>query len=637
MVLHFLFNTSIMIQLIEHQLYEICLMFTNTIFHSARGRYWNSGNVKEMEKAKVSCGNCDKCDKLEARPIETNKQLWEFDIRSKDVNWREIVVPLAPRQNAVYLGNLFPYLSSNRRKLTEENKKEVLVCHDMMGNYLEDRFYHSSTKYDDYRFFHWSGVDYFCYFSHKYITIPPCGWINAAHSHGVKVLGTFITESSPPLEEVLRTKDSIDKTIEALVKLCQHFYFEGWLLNIECRVAKGLMEKLFYFVEQLRARVRNEVENGVVFWYDSVIDTGDLIWQNEINEQNIKFFKLSDATLVNYTWNERSLERTTDVLKAHGQPASKSFFGIDIFGRGQVAKFQTKQTLGKIFKTNFSYGFFAPAWTFETLGQFGYDIKNSDGNDQVNEAFLLRNDKFWWSFWEYIPTHPYVMLPLYTDFCLGSGKAVYEFGQKVRNSSQFFSLSKQSLQPSVPLYGCAERNFDKVYNGGSSLKVVQSEISFRLFTTDYEIDGTLIFAYAFKLDKEDGHLDYILRLQIDEDDGECLLFLGDYLRSKVEPGRCYLSAITDNYIDTLKRVLDESAVDLKIPLSGDDNWRIRYYVLNFDTTVYVKDIGVLFRKASFANDVAYLGAVYLNNIESITLPRDSNAMYLKIKEDFLMH
>ncbi|XP_055842844.1 cytosolic endo-beta-N-acetylglucosaminidase [Episyrphus balteatus] len=630
MISYFLVNTSIAIQLIEWQLYEICLMFTSRILHFASGRYCNSSSVKEEGKC------CDKCDKLEARPIVTNKQLWEFDIRSKDIDWRNLVVPLAPRQNAVYLGSLFPYLSSSRDTVNEENKKEVLVCHDMMGNYLEDRHYHSSTKYDDYRFFHWSGVDYFCYFSHKYITIPPCGWINAAHSHGVKVLGTYITESSPPLEEMLRTKESIDATIEALVKLCKHFCFEGWLLNIECRVAKQLVEKLFYFVEQLRARIRSEVENGIVFWYDSVIDTGDLSWQNEINDQNVRFFKLSDATLINYTWNEKSLVRTANVLRTHGEPATKSFFGIDIFGRGQVAKFQTKQTLAKLSKTGFSYGFFAPAWTFETLSQFGYDIKNSGGNDEVNEAFLLRNDKFWWSLWEYIPTHPYISLPLYTDFCVGSGKAVYKEGRKIKNG-QFFSLSKQSLQPSVPLYNCVERNFDNAFNGGSSLKVIQSDISFRLFTTDYPIDGTLIFAYAYKLQKIDGELDYILRLQMDEGEGDCLVFLGDYFISKVQPGRCYLSAITDNYVDALKTVLDEGAVDLKIPVIGNDEWKIRYYVLNFDTTVHVKDVGVLFRKAELAKESAYLGAVYLNNIESITLPQDSNAMYLKIKEDFLMH
>lgn len=38
-------------------------------------------------------------------------------------------------------------------------------------------------------FFHWWYIDIFVYFSHNFITIPPVGWINQAHMHGVIVLG----------------------------------------------------------------------------------------------------------------------------------------------------------------------------------------------------------------------------------------------------------------------------------------------------------------------------------------------------------------------------------------------------------------------------------------------------------------
>jgi mannosyl-glycoprotein endo-beta-N-acetylglucosaminidase len=51
------------------------------------------------------------------------------------------------------------------------------------------RFVNGSTKHDEYRFFHWAGIDIFVYFSHQLVTIPPLVWINAAHLHGTKVLG----------------------------------------------------------------------------------------------------------------------------------------------------------------------------------------------------------------------------------------------------------------------------------------------------------------------------------------------------------------------------------------------------------------------------------------------------------------
>lgn len=45
--------------------------------------------------------------------------------------------------------------------------------------------------------FHWWYVDIFVYFSHNFITIPPVGWINQAHKHGVPILGKQIYHCAP--------------------------------------------------------------------------------------------------------------------------------------------------------------------------------------------------------------------------------------------------------------------------------------------------------------------------------------------------------------------------------------------------------------------------------------------------------
>ena len=53
----------------------------------------------------------------------------------------------------------------------------------MMGGYLRDRFIdgvEGGNADTGYHFDHWASIDYFCYFSHNFVTIPPIGWIAAA-------------------------------------------------------------------------------------------------------------------------------------------------------------------------------------------------------------------------------------------------------------------------------------------------------------------------------------------------------------------------------------------------------------------------------------------------------------------------
>lgn len=130
----------------------------------------------------------------ECMPLNSNKELFEF----KDVFWRDMVNPLEERAAPRFLGEDFGVISFGERALasiSEEsrNRRKVLICHDMMNNYRNDRFINGQTEFHaDYRFYSWSGVDYFCYFSHHYISIPPQMWINAAHKNGVKVLGELV-------------------------------------------------------------------------------------------------------------------------------------------------------------------------------------------------------------------------------------------------------------------------------------------------------------------------------------------------------------------------------------------------------------------------------------------------------------
>lgn len=220
------------------------------------------------------------------------------------------------------------------------------------------RFLAGNLKWDDYRFYHWAGIDIFCYFSHEYVTIPTFAWIQAAHLHGVAVLGTLIFENDKGqhnLVQILKSEKYMSAIVEALVFVAKHCRFEGWLLNVECTLAPKRIPMLRRFVEVLTQRMHEEVPHGTVIWYDSIIDTGELIWQDELNDKNKQFFDACDGILLNYTWKEENLENSADAVERSDKEMAKIFVGIDVFGRGQVAGFQSNKVLFILFDMSKSY------------------------------------------------------------------------------------------------------------------------------------------------------------------------------------------------------------------------------------------------------------------------------------------
>lgn len=280
------------------------------------------------------------------------------------------------------------------------------------------RFIHGSKKFDDYRFYHWAGIDFFNYFSHNYITIPPLSWINAGHRNGVPVLGTIIVEfdnAKRTLDELLCSRQDIYRYVEAFVLVTKSFGFDGWLLNIECGVDEKQVPRLKEFVRQMTKRIKEEIPNGTVIWYDSVIESGSLSWQNEVNEQNIDMYHGTDGILLNYWWRKESLQRTVDILKNDPVEMAKVFVGIDVFGRGQTAGFHTHETLRPIKDYNLSIGIFAPGWTFENMPD-EHPLR-AEGTDDINRKFLERNTRFWKLLWTYLYSRGPNTLPFYTSFC----------------------------------------------------------------------------------------------------------------------------------------------------------------------------------------------------------------------------
>lgn len=109
-------------------------------------------------------------------------------------------------------------------------KPAIATC---TGGYYEDKWAQGSTSSDTYVFEFWQCVDTFIYFAHVLVTIPPVGWINAAHRNGANILGTFILEweaGAKVCQELFKNRESAAHAAKQLARIAGWFGFEGWLV-----------------------------------------------------------------------------------------------------------------------------------------------------------------------------------------------------------------------------------------------------------------------------------------------------------------------------------------------------------------------------------------------------------------------
>ncbi|XP_067860277.1 cytosolic endo-beta-N-acetylglucosaminidase isoform X2 [Heptranchias perlo] len=417
--------------------------------------------------------------------ISSLEELKSWQPSVQDEHFNKAVIPLALRQ---------PPLQCNRPR--------TLVCHDMAGGYLNDRFIQGACEENPFVFYHWLYMDIFVYFSHYMVTIPPVCWTNAAHKHGVAILGTFITEwkdGATICEAFLEKEETFRAMADKLVLIAQCFQFDGWLVNIENELSPNAVKNVPEFLSYFHTRMQQAVPHSLVIWYDSVLETGDLKWQNELNKHNKVFFDSCDGIFLNYNWKEEHLKRMATLVE--GRHADV-YVGVDVFGRGDVVggEFTTNQSFELIRKYNFSGAIFAPGWVYETLEK---------------EKFHQNQHKFWNLLIEYLPIHSICTLPFATSFCQGFGKNLYRNG-KVEATGSWFNLNAQEIQPlfvdqqpdpangSVKTYGCSE----DAWNGGCCLVIkglipgTRSNVSVRLFSLQVQSPPKVFVAFVYKL--EDG-------------------------------------------------------------------------------------------------------------------------------------
>lgn len=423
--------------------------------------------------------SCDESNiRDECLPLDSFQELLDFVPEIIQPGWPTTALRTQPYKFEKCSNQVFNIIQQS-----EDKAPKTLLCHDMRGGYLEDRFRNGcyDLSEEPYRFIHWSNIDIFVYFSHHFITIPPRQWINSAHKNGVPILGTIITEVEPGEKlcaDFLKDESTVDTFVKSVLKVTQDLKFDGWLVNIENKLSEDQVTLMTKLLKDLTAKLKESNPNALVIWYDAVTREGKLDWQNELNDRNKIFFDCCDGIFLNYTWKVENLENSISNLDDLRRRFDV-FVGVDVFGRGCIGGggFECKVPLELIREKNLSVALFAPGWTHEVHPK-----------DEIY-SFPNREYKFWSLLMPYLFTRGPVIdssCPEFqTFFCPG-------FGQNL-DQSWWLNLGCQDFQPSLLAYsqpGHDARLPFSIFNRSDTEDIVNVRKPFNLILEQNSSDAT---------------------------------------------------------------------------------------------------------------------------------------------------
>ncbi|GGO64805.1 endo-beta-N-acetylglucosaminidase [Bowmanella pacifica] len=442
--------------------------------------------------------------------------------------------------SAVPLARRFPALLDGQ----QASPAKVLYAPDGMNNFAN--YLHTQPQFNLYNFTHWSQIDVLNWFAGTAdlgIQIPARPWVETAHKNGVKVIGSVFLGvaqwgGSADTAEALLEQDAQGRFVVAdrLIEIANFYGFDGWLINQETdltavkdnnnQLLKGqkdaargeaLASRMLAFVQYLTANAPQGME---IHWYDAMVASGEVRWQNQLNDQNQAYLqdkvRSSDAIFLNYWWDQKMVHASVAKAQELGRSPFDVYVGADLWpSRNAQRAFSRHQWLDWLFEDSqalASIALFAPNVNYNFDGEshtpaFSQFPKNADDEQAfyTTEVRLFAGDDLnlakvdsqgWKGLGGYLPAKSTLSsLPLVTYFNTGQGKHWWQQGKK-----QGGPWTNMAYQEPLPTWQFANEGaiklhfaFDDAFNGGSSLAVTQPQgdkAYAPLYATELLLSGT---------------------------------------------------------------------------------------------------------------------------------------------------
>ncbi|MEM0962712.1 MAG: glycoside hydrolase, partial [Bacteroidota bacterium] len=374
-----------------------------------------------------------------------------------------------------------------------------------------------------YAFTYWPYVETLVYWGGSagegLILAPAAGVVDAAHRNGVQVLGTIFF---PPTvyggrlewveQFVERRDDGTYPAAEAMVAVARYYGFDGWFINQETEGANA--ETARAFVEIAAAVTAADLH---VEWYDAMTESGEVVWQEALNDQNDAFFQqptreVSRTMFLDFGWTADDLRASGERARTLGRDPGDLFAGVDYQARGTAGLSRLAPVLfPDQDPSGVSLALFRPD---ETLWQ---DEENADQRERElwvgADGNPGQDDEGWGGVARYVPPAAAITtLPFLTHFGSGQGRGYFVNGADLSTRTwRAQGWSQHGLQDRQPTWrwwveGDPDRtnvslDHEVAYQGGASLAIdveAGAGAHVRLFAADLVIPAEAALRVAYR-------------------------------------------------------------------------------------------------------------------------------------------
>ncbi|MGL4798613.1 MAG: endo-beta-N-acetylglucosaminidase [Cellulosilyticaceae bacterium] len=172
------------------------------------------------------------------------------------------------------------------------------------------------------------------------VHLPNPAYTNAAHKNGALSLGEwFICRAGSKVTELMEKDENGNYPLgEKLVEIAEYYGFDGYFVNQEEHIPREDVQEFKDFLKWLRK------QGLYIMWYDTIVDSGQLKYQNTLNDANRDWLVdekdgrvPSDSMFVNYGWNTKTPVQARDYAESMGvDPFETVFLGVESEKNGGV-------------------------------------------------------------------------------------------------------------------------------------------------------------------------------------------------------------------------------------------------------------------------------------------------------------